>query len=117
MAGRFFMNKNVGHHMGASHEEMHSGEKAAPAAAQSDHAEHEHGGGNHPQIHIHSHAKGHTVHVMHSDGRHEKHEHESGDTEGIKSHIDTQLGGGMGQDHGFSSGEDEENEFGAGPGV
>lgn len=114
MAGRFFMNKKVGEHMGASHEEMHGGEKAPAAAA---HSEHHEEGGNHPQIHIHSHAKGHTVHVMHSDGRHEKHDHESGDAEGLKSHIDEHIGGAMGQDHGFSGGEDEENEFGAGPGV
>lgn len=98
-----FMNKQHGKHMG--HDE------AAPAA---EHGEHHAAGAEHkPSIHIHSHAKGHTVHIMHKDGAHEKHEHEHGDTEGIKAHIDEHLG----QDHGYSSDGLEEDEFGAGPGV
>jgi hypothetical protein len=100
MADRHFMNKQHERHMsgGDSHEE--------------------HGGsGKHPSIHVHSHAKGHTVHVMHHDGRHEKHEHEHGDAEGIAAHIHEHIGGEQGQDHGFSSGSDMEDEFGAGPGV
>lgn len=63
-----------------------------------------------PQIHIHSHAKGHTVHVMHKDGRHEKSEHAHGDTEGVKQHIDKHLGD-VGQDHG-SEGEGSHEGFG-----
>lgn len=55
-------------------------------------------GAKHPNIHIHSHAKGHTVHIMHHDGAHEKHEHEHGDAEGIASHIHQHIGGGLGGD-------------------
>lgn len=47
-----------------------------------------------PSIHIHSHAKGHTVHIMHPSGEHEKHEHEHGDVEGIMGHIHEHLGTG-----------------------
>jgi len=77
----------------------------------------EHGGHDRPQIHIHSHAKGHTVHILHQDGRHEKHEHGHGDSEGIAQHIHEQLGGSEGQDHGYSAGDEMENESGFGPGV
>jgi len=67
------------------------------------------GKSKHPQIHIHSHAKGHTVHIMHGDGRHEEHEHERGDTKGIKQHIDMHLGAGnTGQDHGENDGAGDE---------
>lgn len=62
------------------------------------------GGKKHPSIHIHSHAKGHTVHIMHPDGRHEMHEHGHGDTEGMKQHLDTHLRA-AGQDHGEGGGE------------
>jgi hypothetical protein len=71
-----------------------------------------------PQIHIHSHAKGHTVHIMHHSGQHEKHEHAHGDSDGIAQHIHTHLGGPEGQDHGVGDGEEMENEQGyGGPGV
>lgn len=72
-----------------------------------------------PSIHIHSHAKGHTVHILHKDGRHEKHEHEAGDASGMAEHLQNHLaaGGGEGQDHGFSSDEGMEDEMGSGPGV
>ena len=63
-----------------------------------------------PIIHIHSHDNGHTVHVMHKDGSHTKHEHEHGDAEGIKSHIDKHIGGKTGQDHGDSSDNAGEEE-------
>jgi hypothetical protein len=112
------MNKAHGRHMGASAEELDANLHGKPPAEKHEgRSEHEHSEGEKPHIIVHSHAKGHTVHVMHSDGTHEKHEHESGDTEGIKAHVDTALGGGEGQDHGFSGGEEEEDEFGAGPGV
>lgn len=120
MVGRFFMNKAHGRHMGASAEELdanlHGKASKLEGRSENEH-EHDEDGDHHPQIMIHSHAKGHTVHIMHHDGTHEKHEHESGDAEGIKAHIDEHIGGGEGQDHGFSSGEDEEDEFGAGSGV
>jgi len=57
-----------------------------------------------PSIHIHSHAKGHTVHIMHQDGGHEKHEHAHGDADGIAQHVHDHLGGGEGQTHGEDSG-------------
>lgn len=59
-----------------------------------------------PHISIHSHPHGHTVHIMHHDGKHEKHEHAHGDTEGIAAHIHQHLGDG-GQDHGYSSGGED----------
>jgi hypothetical protein len=97
-----FMNKQHGAHMTGKPVGEESGDV------------HEESGQHHaPQIHIHSHAKGHTVHIMHHDGRHEKHEHEHGDSEGMAEHLHTHLG----QDHGFSSGEAEEDELGSGPGV
>jgi hypothetical protein len=46
-----------------------------------------------PHIHIHSHESGHTVHVMHHDGTHEKFEHEHGDAEGMAEHVHNYLGG------------------------
>lgn len=70
-----------------------------------------------PHIHIHSHSKGHTVHVMHHDGTHTKHEHAHGDAEGIAAHVHKHMGGKPGQDHGYSGGDLMEDEHGAGPGV
>lgn len=106
MAERFFMNKQHGAHMGG-------GESAKPSGdvSQADGQHHP------PHIHIHSHAQGHTVHVMHHDGTHTKHEHAQGDAEGIAAHIHKHLGGEEGQDHGYSSGEEMEDETGYGPGV
>ena len=99
MAGdRHYMNPQVGRHMSGSDGD-------------------EHGGSSHPHIFIHSHSKGHTVHIHHPDGRHEKHEHSAGDAEGLASHIHTHIGGGVGQDHGYSSGEGMEDELGSGSGV
>ena len=103
--GRHFMNPSMGKHMGSP-----AGEKAGDVDEKS--------GQHHPpQIHIHSHSKGHTVHVMHASGKHEKFEHEHGDSEGVAGHIHEHLGGSVGQDHGFSSGDEMEDELGAGPGV
>lgn len=90
---KFYMNKQHGAHL--------SGGKASLD-------EHEDGTTEHkPHIHVHSHAKGHTVHVMHHDGRHEKFEHAHGDADGIAEHIHRHLGGAEGQDHGYSSEEGE----------
>lgn len=100
--GRHFMNPQHGAHMRG---EAPSGD-----------VEEKSGQHHPPHISIHSHAKGHTVHIMHHDGRHEKHEHARGDVEGIAAHIHKHLGG-HGQDHGYSAGAAEEDEFGAGPGV
>src|SRR4051812_35178783 len=103
---KHFMNKQHGAHMG------HEPEKSASSRE-------EHSGATHhlPSIHIHSHENGHTVHILHHDGQHESHEHEHGDSDGIAEHIHQHLGGEPGQDHGFSSGNEMEDEFGAGPGV
>ena len=61
--------------------------------------------GHKPSIHIHSHAKGHTVHIFHKDGGHEKHEHPHGDASGIAQHIHDHLGGGQGAPEFESSSE------------
>jgi hypothetical protein len=70
-----------------------------------------------PHIYIHPHHDKsgkhiHTsVHVMHSDGRHELSKHGADDHEGILSKVSEHYGGGHGgQDHGFSSGEGGEEE-------
>lgn len=63
-----------------------------------------------PHIHIHSHAKGHTVHIMHPDGAHEKHEHGHGDVEGIAAHVHEHIGGASGQDHGVGDGSAGEEQ-------
>ena len=61
-----------------------------------------------PHIHIHSHSGGHTVHIMHHDGTHEKHEHPHGDHEGIAQHIHTHLGPGSAPESTPIAGADEE---------
>lgn len=105
---RHFMNPQHGKHMGEE-EDGRSEDKGSEKEKD--------GGARHPSIHVHSHSKGHTVHIMHPDGGHEKHEHSHGDAEGIAAHVHKHIGGKEGQDHGFSSGEDMEDEHGFGPGV
>lgn len=68
------MNPQRGRHMGAK-DESQSGDHQGK-----------------PDIHIKSHEQGHTLHVMHQDGRHEKFEHEDGDTHGMAEHLHEQLG-------------------------
>jgi hypothetical protein len=77
---RHFMNKQHGAHM--------QGNKGEPSKDVGEKDGQHHA----PSIHIHSHSKGHTVHVMHHSGEHTKHEHGHGDVEGIKAHIDKHLG-------------------------
>lgn len=55
---------------------------AAPAA-----------GGSMPQMMIHSHEGGNTVHIHHADGKHEKHKHSHGDAEGMAAHVLKHFGG------------------------
>lgn len=103
------------HYMNKAHGEHMTGKKEAPAhEAPADQGGEEHGSGDAPSIHIHSHGKGTTVHIMHADGRHEAHEHGKGDADGVASHVHTHIGGEPGQDHGGSSGSDMENEYGLG---
>ena len=102
---RHFMNPQHGRHM-RGEEDGRSEDKNKSK-----------GGGKHPHIAIHSHSKGHAVHITHPDGRVESHEHAHGDAEGIAAHIHEHIGGKEGQDHGFSSGDLMEDETGAGPGV
>jgi hypothetical protein len=81
------------------------------------------GHGTHPHsIHIH-HAEGgdphpdnkHHVHIHHADGSHEHTDHGNFNEAMDKA---SSIGGPEGQDHGFSSGENMENEDGfGGPGV
>jgi hypothetical protein len=98
---RHFMNKQHEAHMQGKSEDKDGASK-------------ESGSNEAPSIHVHSHAKGHTVHILHPDGQHEQHEHEPGDADGIAQHIHEHIGGEVGQDHGFSSGDDMENEYGDG---
>jgi hypothetical protein len=76
-----FMNRQRGRHMG--------GDKEAGGALDESKSEK-------PDINIKSHANGHTVHIMHPDGRHEQHPHDAGDVEGIAAHIHEHLGSGQG---------------------
>lgn len=92
----FGMNPQRAKHMG----QEHGGGHEAPAEGK-----HE-GGGSHPHIFIHSHAKGHTVHIHHPSGEHEMHEHPKGDSEGIASHIHEHIGGEPSQDHGEPDADD-----------
>lgn len=85
MESRHFMNPQYGKHLS---EGEHGDHKPAGDVEQ------ESGQHKKPHISIHSHAKGHTVHVMHHDGSHTKHEHAHGDVEGMKAHIDKHLSGG-----------------------
>ena len=112
MASRHFMNPAHGRHMGSKAESI-------PAKGAGDVDE---GSGQHhpPHIHVHeSEGKLH-VHVMHHGKADEHHEHEIGDSEGAAEHLHEHFGGGNeeGQDHGYSAGTEEENEWGGGgPGV
>jgi hypothetical protein len=103
------MNPQRGAHMQAGQEsgdvEQESGQHHAP---------HIHFHPHHDEQGNHTHT---TVHVMHHDGTHTKHDHAAGDTEGMAAHIHKHMGGAEGQDHGYSSGEEMENETGYGPGV
>lgn len=86
----FSMNPQRAKHMG----QEHGGSEHKP-----EHGTPEGHGGSHPHIFIHSHAKGHTVHIHHPSGEHEMHEHAKGDAEGIASHIHEHMGDGAMQDH------------------
>jgi hypothetical protein len=52
----------------------------------------EHGGETKPHIFVHSHTNGHTVHLFHSDGRHEEHEH-GHDAAAVADRVHESLGG------------------------
>lgn len=111
-----FMNKAHGKHMSEG-----AGKKPA-ADAGHDGGHEEHSSGAHPHsVHIHHAGSGdphpdnaHHVHIHHADGSHEHSEH--GNFNEAMDHAHS-IGGGEGQDHGFSSGEGMENELGGGPGV
>ena len=53
--------------------------------------EHDRDGDRQCQIMIHSHAKGHTVHIMHSDSKREAQTSVPGNTEGIKAHVNEHI--------------------------
>jgi hypothetical protein len=100
-----FMNPARGKHMSLGHE----GNSAHGAGDVEDKS------GQHkpPHIFIHSHSKGHTVHIHHADGGHEKHEHSHGDADGIAEHIHQHLGAAGGQPVASEGGPPpmEEEEF------
>jgi hypothetical protein len=101
---------NEGYSMNKQRERHMFGAKEGEAGNEKDAGDVKKKTGQHhaPHIHIHSHAKGHTVHVMHHDGAHEKHEHAHGDVEGMKAHLDKHFGaGGEHNDEGdqFESGD------------
>jgi hypothetical protein len=99
---KFFMNKQHGAQFGGEndlavdHEDDNSDKNSKTKSSRK------------PDIHIKSHEKGHTVHVMHQDGRHDMTEHAKGDGKGISKIVAKHLGN-AGQDHGGSSDEDGEN--------
>ena len=100
----------------------HMGQKAHDVPAKEAGDVHASSGQHHmPSIHIHSHAQGHTVHIMHPDGKHEKFEHEAGDSDGMAEHLHNHLslnaGNNEGQGHGVKDGMAMEDEEGYGPGV
>lgn len=72
-----FMNPQRGRHMGGE-QEGHGG------------GENQHG--EKPHVFVHSHKNGHTTHVFHSDGQHEKHEH-GHDAESVADKVHEALGG------------------------
>lgn len=113
MAGKHFMNPARAKHMGSTGN-MGASESQADGAGDVDQESGQHTA---PSIHIHSHDQGHTVHIMHANGKSEKSEHEHGDAEGIAAHIHSHIGGKIGQDHGGSAGDEMEDEHGFGPGV
>jgi hypothetical protein len=84
-----FMNPAVGRHMTEGRKAMSETDSAHGGTEKGGKA-----GSKMPQMHIHTHSKGHTVHVMHANGKHEQHEHAHGDTEGMKAHIDQHFGSG-----------------------
>ena len=93
--------------MNKSYQAMMEGAKPADQQDEGPEAHAEEGKRSHPHIFIHSHSKGHTVHVHHHDGTHEKHEHSHGDADGIAAHIHEHLGEGMAPE-GHESSEAEE---------
>jgi len=103
--------------MNKQREKFHSGgvtggaphSDAGPSASAQDVTE-DTGQHHAPSIHIHSHAAGHTVHIMHKDGTHTKTEHSHGDAEGIAAHIHKHIGGTAGQSHGIGDGQAGEEE-------
>jgi hypothetical protein len=59
--------------------------------------------GNKPSIFIHSHSGGHTMHVFHSDGGHEMHEH-GHEAQSVGEHVKEALGGGESDTHEHDAG-------------
>lgn len=94
---RHFMNPSMGKHFGSEEgDDTSEGEGKKKVGAK-----------GLPDIHIKSHDKGHTVHILpHKDSgmAPEQHEHELGDADGIVEHIRKHLGK-VGQDHGDKGGE------------
>lgn len=91
MAGasdRHYMNPQHGAHFGAGSIGHEGRDKQSAGDVKDESGQHKA-----PSIHIHSHSKGHTVHIMHHNGQHEQHEHSHGDAEGIAGHIHQHLGG------------------------
>lgn len=71
----------------------HMSEAPVLSKDNSDDAARESGSDTASSIHIDSHDSGHTVRIMHNDGTpDEKHEHDSGDVEGIVAHVKRHLG-------------------------
>lgn len=90
MAGKFSMNPQRNAH-------MEQGMGVQPGEEADDVKQ---GSGQHhpPHIHIHKGHGGKThVHIMHHDKEDEHHEHDEGDTEGVKTHVDAHYGSGGGE--------------------
>jgi hypothetical protein len=61
---------------------------------------------------VHSHDNGHTVHVMHEDGTHEKEDYAKGDEDQVADSVRSHLGGGDtgDEDEGMDWGEEQPTE-------
>jgi hypothetical protein len=106
---RHFMNKRHGAHI--QHDEKKPEHRGGAGKS-------EHGGSSHrPHIHIHPHHDsagnhtGTTVHIMHSDGQSEQHEHGPDDNEALKAHLDRHFAGEQGGEPEMSA-----EEFSGAPG-
>lgn len=109
---RHFMSPGMAKHMGGqsgAEGEDTEGEEAGDVNQSS---------GQHQPPHIHVHESEGKLHVriMHDDKAAEDHVHEAGDTEGAAKHLHDHFGK-EGQDHGYSGGEEMEDEHGYGSGV
>ena len=81
---KHYMNPAVGRHMAQMGGQTDEAERVDNPVEEKSDA---------PDIHVHTHSKGHSVHVHHKDGRHEEHKFNHGDHEGIGRKVTESMGG------------------------